>query len=318
MRKAEGFSLVFLVLIGSFAGFRVVIPNANCDAEGWQVDVYTQKDPYNGIGFGQPSDSFESQETVFLHAYLTYNMAPVQHADVYFRVFGPANPIENLTASLSALTDESGTANANFTIPRPPVDAETITFGTWTAIAYIPENASDSVTFKVGYTVELVELRVVDEDPPRGGWLDVEVSIGSIAMTPKNGTLALTLFDSLNGVVGFLMESFATDANGTIVNRTFVIPKSAGVGPSIVNASLLAPSGAPYGPSRSVSFVISLLGDLNFDNRVNVVDVAIVSAAFGSYPGHSRWDPRADIDKDNSIGVRDVSVVARHFGDTHP
>jgi hypothetical protein len=288
------------------------------NSEGWQVDVYTQKDPYSGIGFGQPSDSFESQETVFLHAYLTYNMAPVQHANVYFTVFGPANPIENLTASLSALTDESGTANASFTIPRPPVDAETITFGTWTVIAYIPENASDSVTFKVGYTVELIELRVVDEDPPRGGWLEVEVTIRSIAMSPRNGTLALTLFDSLNGVVGFLMEPFATDANGTVLNRTFVIPKSAGVGPSIVNASLLAPSGAPCGPSRSASFQISLFGDLNFDNKVDVRDVSRVVRAYGSYPGHPRWDPHADMDKDSRIGVRDVSLVAREFGKTWP
>jgi len=57
-----------------------------------------------------------------------------------------------------------------------------------------------------------------------------------------------------------------------------------------------------------------LFGDLNNDGKVNIEDVAIVAAAFGSYPGHPRWTIVADIDKNNSVNIVDVAMVAREFG----
>lgn len=55
-------------------------------------------------------------------------------------------------------------------------------------------------------------------------------------------------------------------------------------------------------------------GDLNFDGKVNMRDVARVTAAFGSYPGHERWDREADINRDGRINIEDVAKVARYFG----
>ena len=60
--------------------------------------------------------------------------------------------------------------------------------------------------------------------------------------------------------------------------------------------------------------------DINGDGVVNIRDVAIVAAAFGTYPGDPRWDPRADItgptgEPDGKVDIRDVSLVAAHFGE---
>jgi nitrous oxidase accessory protein len=54
--------------------------------------------------------------------------------------------------------------------------------------------------------------------------------------------------------------------------------------------------------------------DINGDSKVNMIDVAFVASAFGSFPGHPRWNPEADINKDGIINLRDIAIVARNFG----
>lgn len=60
----------------------------------------------------------------------------------------------------------------------------------------------------------------------------------------------------------------------------------------------------------------SLLGDLNEDGKIDMRDIAIVSEAYGSYPGHPDWNPTADIVPDNKIDMRDVSLIAANYGKT--
>jgi PKD repeat protein len=78
---------------------------------------------------------------------------------------------------------------------------------------------------------------------------------------------------------------------------------------------------------------ISILGDINGDDRVDMKDVGILAVAFGSYgpdgpnwkypdlPASPRWDPRADVSSlkylvpDNTVDLFDVALIARHFGE---
>jgi parallel beta-helix repeat protein len=59
------------------------------------------------------------------------------------------------------------------------------------------------------------------------------------------------------------------------------------------------------------------IGDLSEDGKVDMVDLGIASRAFGSYPGHPRWNPIADLNKDERVDTRDIAVIARNFGKTH-
>jgi len=61
-----------------------------------------------------------------------------------------------------------------------------------------------------------------------------------------------------------------------------------------------------------------LVTDLNGDGKVDGKDIAVVGLAFGSYPGHERWNPAADINHDDRIDGMDLSMVARDFGKTDP
>lgn len=62
---------------------------------------------------------------------------------------------------------------------------------------------------------------------------------------------------------------------------------------------------------------VPLVGDLNHDGKVDIIDLSIVAVAFGAYPGHPRWDPQADLNNDNCIDIRDIVLIARNFGTTY-
>ncbi len=60
--------------------------------------------------------------------------------------------------------------------------------------------------------------------------------------------------------------------------------------------------------------IFYILGDINEDGKVDVVDVSTVALAYGSYPGHPRWNADADINLDGLIDIIDVALTAGNFG----
>ena len=60
--------------------------------------------------------------------------------------------------------------------------------------------------------------------------------------------------------------------------------------------------------------------DINHNLRVDIQDLARTSAAFGSYPGHPKWNPHCDITgpeylvPDGVIDIMDVALVSANFG----
>jgi len=56
--------------------------------------------------------------------------------------------------------------------------------------------------------------------------------------------------------------------------------------------------------------------DLNSDGVVDIKDVAIAAAAFGSFSGNPRWNPDADINEDGRISLKDIALIVADFGTT--
>jgi hypothetical protein len=54
--------------------------------------------------------------------------------------------------------------------------------------------------------------------------------------------------------------------------------------------------------------------DITYDGKVDIMDVAIAAMAFGSYPGHSKWEKEADINYDDKVDIFDIAKIARDFG----
>ena len=55
------------------------------------------------------------------------------------------------------------------------------------------------------------------------------------------------------------------------------------------------------------------IADLNEDGVVNIIDISIFAGAYGTFPGHPRWLPRADLDGNNIINILDGVVIARSY-----
>ena len=58
---------------------------------------------------------------------------------------------------------------------------------------------------------------------------------------------------------------------------------------------------------------VKYMGDVNGDGMVNMMDISIICAAFGSFPGHPRWVPEADLIQDNVINMRDIALACLNF-----
>jgi len=59
-----------------------------------------------------------------------------------------------------------------------------------------------------------------------------------------------------------------------------------------------------------------LSSDLDNDGTVNIMDIAIVAKAYGSYPGHPNWNGIADLDDNKKIDILDIATVAKDYGKT--
>jgi len=61
---------------------------------------------------------------------------------------------------------------------------------------------------------------------------------------------------------------------------------------------------------------IGLLGDLNWDKTINILDISFVAHSFGSRPADERWNPECDLNGDDVIDILDVALVAKEYGKT--
>jgi len=57
-----------------------------------------------------------------------------------------------------------------------------------------------------------------------------------------------------------------------------------------------------------------LFGDVNFDGRVDIRDMAAIVKVFGSSLGSAVWNPSADVNSDGRVDVFDLAVAAKNFG----
>jgi len=64
--------------------------------------------------------------------------------------------------------------------------------------------------------------------------------------------------------------------------------------------------------------VITIIGDINGDFKVDIKDLVLVIKYFGSYPSHPKWNPNADVNSDGKVDIKDLVLVIKHFGEHYP
>jgi hypothetical protein len=59
-----------------------------------------------------------------------------------------------------------------------------------------------------------------------------------------------------------------------------------------------------------------LITDTNFDFKVDIKDIYAAAKAFGTSPGHPRYDVTVDVNGDKKIDIKDLFLLAKDFGKT--
>jgi hypothetical protein len=168
-----------------------------------------------------------------------------------------------------------------------------------------------SIEFKLHYNTTLLEVINVMEG-------DLLKKFGSTNFTTKvendyvlvNVTLMITgpPFPSGSGTLATIKFN-ATYIPETITTSSLELDD--------VKLSDVDGNAVEYDHLESGTYQVPLLfkpEDLNQDGKVDVGDIAVWGKAFGSHPGHPRWDSRADLDHDGEITILDAIRICKKFG----
>jgi len=237
--------------------------------QGGKLDIFTQKEPFGGRGLNMSSDAFGPQEEVIIHASVTYNDDPVGAALVAFEIHGPENSLYNITFYSANQTDDSGIAKISFRIGL----MNQINFGEWKvfgSVCLANEVCLDLLSFKVGWIVEVVSIKTVNEsyveqtEFTNGSYVGIELSLRNIAMTEKKATLSIVIYDSLKAQINSteIKDCILQPSDSILhIHRFLLIPKWTRTGDAVVcgNAytARVSNGGVPYCPEISKHFLIA-------------------------------------------------------------
>lgn len=180
------------------------------------IDLYTQR---GGQGSNQPSNAFAPGDQVTLYAFVTFSTDPVQGKLVAFEVNDPDNMN---VLERTGVTDASGIAEINFTLPVTCIPGRTI-IGEWTAISTVSVaeiTVNDTLTFRVtGATID-----VYTQKGGRGP------SVPSDAFAPQEEVIlyARVTYDC-HPTEGKLVAFEVRDANGTCVTYKTDLTNASGL-----------------------------------------------------------------------------------------
>jgi hypothetical protein len=55
-------------------------------------------------------------------------------------------------------------------------------------------------------------------------------------------------------------------------------------------------------------------GDVNGDGKVDIKDIVLAAASYGSVQGGPKWNPDADLNGDGRIDLFDLVIIIRYYG----
>jgi len=236
------------------------------------IDLFTQKEPYSGRGLNNASDAFSPrlESKVVLYALVTYNEEPLEGWQVGFQVDSP-KPLPGFPLVNSSFTNASGIASISFRLQQVGYSEESF-FGKWVAVANVEiagAIVSDTLTFKVGYIVEIVSVATIDENLnpksrfPGATCVGTKLHIRNIAMLPRTATIVVTAYDRLrNAFDSIILDNFTVEpGENYIFTHCFLnVSEQAEIGNAVINASAYTAfpimGGVPYCPEVSAGFVI--------------------------------------------------------------
>jgi len=282
--RKEGYILIIFLLL--------TLLNRGLSSPTLQITVDTEKLNYH------------VEENIYIYGQVKADGQPVENLTVAVEVRDPtASPVVVRTVNTNSL----GKYGLNFSLSSQALH------GTYTVKVncnYNGETASNTTIFYV----ETVSTFTLTVKVGRSTYkLEEPIEIygnATLNTIPLEGVLVAIEVQDPEGTP-VILRVVETDFDG-IFSLTFNLPEDSPLGEYSVYAS------ASYQNQKATaetSFQVKqrLSADINGDGKVNIIDLNIVARAWGSYPGHPRWDPRCDLDENGVINIIDIMLVAREY-----
>ncbi len=139
---------------------------------------------------------------------------------------------------------------------------------------------------------------------PPTPFIGTVITFDASASTPNGGTLDSYIWNFNDG------SPEATESD-PVITHSYAFNETFNVTLTVVDSEGLNDTTWEL---VTVLFEPEINVDLNGDGKVDIKDVATVAVAFGSYPGHPRWDEIGDVNKDDQVCMKDIVLVASNFG----
>jgi hypothetical protein len=94
---------------------------------------------------------------------------------------------------------------------------------------------------------------------------------------------------------------------------SFRLPPYAPEGNYSVDAGAFAQGWIAYNTTTFSKFY-QVVGDVDFDHKITILDLVLVASTYGSKSGDSRWNPEGDLVPDGKIDIADIVMVASKYG----
>jgi hypothetical protein len=197
-------------------------------------------------------------------------------------------------------------STAQYVVIVPGVSRYSFNNWTTTDITEITNPTSPSTTVLIDKAKTVTANYVIQYNPtasftwsPPMPRATKTVTFDASTSTANTGTIVSYTWDFDDGNT--------TTTTSPMITHRYGNPKRYNVTLTVLNSV-----GLTNAITKSVK--ITCLADINMDGKVDIKDIAMVTAAFGSYPGHPRWNPDCDMNGDNRIDIYDVAYVAKYFG----
>jgi hypothetical protein len=129
-------------------------------------------------------------------------------------------------------------------------------------------------------------------------YVDTTVSLGTQSVTALAPGANITLSFSWNTTGQPSCTSHALSANASFVPFEFNTTNNFMVG--------------------LIPVKIKILGDINGDGKVDLLDLVLLANAYGSKAGDLKYNPEADFNDDGKVNLLDLVTCAMHYGQSCP
>ena len=176
-------------------------------------------------------------------------------------------------------------------------------------------NTANVTVNSVVHDVALTNMTVPMSEAYQGWVVNVNVTVANLGSATESFSVTL----SYNGtsIATLPIANMAPNSTQTLVfdwNTTNVLCGNY----TIQAETLLAQEETNVANNVLVdgTLRINLMGDVNGEGKVDMTDVMTLVSAFGSYPGHPRWNPACDLNQDGRIDLADIVLALMNFGKT--